>query len=77
MGSLFFPTREITEGAWLYFKDSLKQEQNLIYQGDTFELDSVQHIFIYDQDIKPNMFTIVKFSNRTNSKIVNAGNSSI
>ena len=69
MGTLFFQT---TEGTWLYFKDPLNQGQNLLYQRDMFELDSVQYIF--DQDTNPNMFTLVKFSNLTTAKIVNAGN---
>ena len=50
MGSLFIETREANEGTWLYFKDPLKQEQTLLYQGDTFEIDSVQYLF--DQDKK-------------------------
>ena len=50
MGTLFTETREANEGTWLYFKDPLKQEQTLLYQGDTFEIDSVQYLF--DQDKK-------------------------
>ena len=73
MENSFIQTRETTVGTWFYFKDPLKEEQILLYQGDTFELDSVQNIF--DQDTKPNMFTIFKFSNQTTAKIVNAGNS--
>ena len=42
LGTLFIESREANEGPWLYFKDPLKQEQTLLYQGDTFELDSVQ-----------------------------------
>ena len=64
-------TREANEGTWLYFKDPLKQEQTLLYQGDTFEIDSVQYLF--DQDKKPNMLTIVKFSDSITAKIVRAG----
>ena len=45
MGTLFIETREANEGAWLYFEDPLKQEQNLLYKGDTFEVDSVEHLF--------------------------------
>ena len=37
MGTLFIETREANEGTWLYFKDPLKEEQTLLYQGDTFE----------------------------------------
>ena len=65
MGNLFIETREANEGTWLSFKDPLKQEQTLLYQGDTFEIDSVQYLF--DQDKKPNILTIVKFSD-SNSK---------
>ena len=57
MGTLFIETREANEGTWLYFKDPLKQEQTLLYQADTFEIDSVQYLF--DQDKKPNILTIV------------------
>ena len=69
VGTLFFQT---AEGTWLYFKDPLNQGQTLLYQRDMFELDSIQYIF--DQDTKPNMFTLVKFSNLATAKIVNAGN---
>ena len=72
MGTLFIETREANEGTWLYFKDPLKQEQTLLYQGDTFEIDSVQYLF--DQDKKPNILTIVKFSDLITAKIVRAGN---
>ena len=43
LGTLFIETRETNEGIWLYFKDPVKQEQTLLYQGDTFEIDSVQY----------------------------------
>ena len=72
MGTLFIETREANEGTWLYFKDPLKQEQTLLYQGDTFEIDSVQYLF--DQDKKPNILTIVKFSDSITAKLVSAGN---
>ena len=36
MGTLFIETREANEGTRLFFKDPLKQEQTLLYQGDTF-----------------------------------------
>ena len=71
MGTLFIETREANKGTWFYFKDSLKQEQTLLYQGDTFEIDSVQYFF--DQDKKPNILTIVKFSDSITAKIVRAG----
>ena len=44
----------------------------MLYQGDTFEIDSVQHLF--DQDKKPNILTIVKFSDSITAKRVRAGN---
>ena len=72
IGILFFEKREANEGTWLYFKDPLKQEQTLLYQGDTFEIDSVQYLF--DQDKKPNILTIVKFSDSVAAKIFRAGN---
>ena len=72
MGTLFIETREANEGTWLFFKDPLKQEQTLSYHGDTFEIDSVQHFF--DQDKKPNILTIVKFSDSIRAKIFRAGN---
>ena len=50
----------------------MKQEQTLLYQGDTFEIDSVRYLF--DQDKKPNILTIVKFSDSVVAKIVRAGN---
>ena len=50
----------------------MKQEQTLLYQGDTFEINSVQYLF--DQDKKPNILTIVKFSDSITAKIVRAGN---
>ena len=71
MGTLFIETSEANEGTWLYFKGPLKQEQILLYQGDTFEIDSVQYLF--DQDKKPNILTIVKFSDSITAKIVRAG----
>ena len=70
--TLFIQTREANEGTWLYFKDPLKQEQTLLYQGDTIEIDSVQYLF--NQDKKPNILTIVKFSDSITAKIVCAGN---
>ena len=72
MVTLFIQTREANEGTWLYFKDPLKPEQTLLYQGDTFEIDSVQHFF--DKDKKPNILTIVKFSESITAKIVRSGN---
>ena len=71
-GTLFIETREANEGTWLYFKDPLKQEQTLLYQGDTIEIDSVQYLF--DQDKKLNILTIVKFSDSITAKMVRAGN---
>ena len=44
----------------------------MLYQGDTFETNSVQYSF--DQDKKPNNLTIVKFSDSITAKIVRAGN---
>ena len=72
MGNLFIESREANEWTWLYFKDSLKQEQTFLYQGETFEIDSVQYLF--DQGKKPNILTIVKFSDSIATKIVRAGN---
>ena len=72
MGTLFIEIGEANEGTWLYFKDPLKQEQTLLYQGDTFEIDSVQ--YFSDQDKKPNVLTIVKISDSITGKIVRAGN---
>ena len=72
MWTLFIETREANEGTWLYFKDPFKQEQSLLYQGDTFEIDSVQYLF--DQDKKPYILSIVKFSDSITAKIVRAGN---
>ena len=66
MGTLFIETREANEGTWLYFKDPLKQEQILLFQGDTFDIDSVQYLF--DQEKKPNILTIVKFSDSIKTK---------
>ena len=42
MGTLFIQTREANEGTWLYFKELLKQEQTLLYQGETSAIDSIQ-----------------------------------
>ena len=75
MRTLFIETREANEGTWLYFKDPLKQEQTLLYQGDTFEIDSVQYLF--DQDKKPNILTVVKFSDSITAKIVRVGNKKV
>ena len=72
MGILFIETRKANEGTWLYFKDPMKQEHTLLYQGDTFEIDSVQYLF--HQDKKPNILTIVNFSDSITAKIVRAGN---
>ena len=72
MGTLLIETRKANEGTWLYFKDPLKQEQTLLYQGDTFEKDSGQYLF--DQDKKPKILTMVKFSGSITAKIVPAGN---
>ena len=72
LGTLLIETREANEGTWLYFKDPLNQEQTLLYQGATFEVDLVQYFF--DQDKKPNILTIVKFSDSTTAKIVRAVN---
>ena len=44
----------------------------MLYQGDTFEIDSVQYLF--EQDKKPNILTIVKFSDSITAKTVRAGN---
>ena len=71
MRTLFIQTKEANEGTWLYFKDTMKQEQTLLYQGDTFEIDSVQYLF--DQDKKPNIITIVKFSDSKTAKIIRTG----
>ena len=71
LGTLFIETREANEGTWLYFKDPLKQEQTLLYQGDTFEIDSVRYLF--DQNKKPNILTIVKISDSITAKRVRAG----
>ena len=72
LATLFNETREANEGTWLYFKDPLNKEQTLLYRGDTFEIDSVQYLF--DQDKKPNILTIVIFSDSITAKIVRAGN---
>ena len=72
MGFLFIEFREANEGIWLYFKDPLKQERTSLYQGDTVEIDSVQNLF--NQDKKPNILTVVKFSDSIKAKIVRAGN---
>ena len=53
----FIETKETTDGTWLYFKDPLKQQKTLLYTGDILELDSVQYMI--EQDIKPNMNTVV------------------
>ena len=71
IGILFIETREANEWTWLYFKEPLKHEQTLLYQGDTFEIDSVQYFF--DQDKKRNVLTIVKFSDSITAKIIRAG----
>ena len=52
MGTLFTDTREANEGTWLYFKDPMKREQTLLYQGDTFEIDSIQYLFDHDKKNK-------------------------
>ena len=65
---MFIETREANEGTWLYFEDPLKQEQTLSYQGDTFEIDLVQYLF--DQDKKPNILTIINLSDSTTTKTV-------
>ena len=44
----------------------------MLYQGDTFEIDSVQYLF--DPDKKLNILTIVKFSDSITAKIVRSGN---
>ena len=49
MGTLFIETREANEGTWLYFKNPWKQEQTLLYQEDTFEIDLVQYLFNQDK----------------------------
>ena len=72
MRTLFIETREANEGKCLYFKDPLKQEQTLLYHGDTFEIDSVQYLF--NQDKNPNILEIVKFPDSKTAKIVHAGN---
>ena len=71
METFFIQNSVTTEGTWLHFKDTMKQEQTLLYQGGTFELDSKQYIF--DQNTKPIFLTIVNYSNSTTAKIVNAG----
>ena len=55
-----------------FFKEPMKQEQTLLYQGDTFELDSVQCIFY--NDTRLNMSMIVKYSNPTTTEIDRARN---
>ena len=50
MGTLFNETRRANEGTWLCFKDPLKQEETLLYQGDTFEIDLVQYVFNHDKN---------------------------
>ena len=50
MEFLFIVTKEVNERTWLFFKDPLKQEQTLLYQGDTFEIDSVQHLFDHEKN---------------------------
>ena len=72
LGTFFIETRETNEGIWLYFKDPVKQEHTLLYQGNTFEIDSVQYFATKKK--KPNILTIVKFSDSVNVKIVRAGN---
>ena len=78
MGTSFIETREANEGTWLYFKDPVKQEQTLLYQGDTFEIEvqlyNIQYNIFFDQDRKPNILTIVKFPDSITAKIVRAGN---
>ena len=71
-GTLRIETRIANEGIWLYFKDPLKQERTLLYQGDTVEIDSVQYLF--NQDKKPNTLTVDKLSDSITAKIVRAGN---
>ena len=53
MGTLFIETREANEGTCLQFKNPLKQEQTLLYQGDIFKIDTVQYLL--DQDKEPNI----------------------
>ena len=55
-----------------YFWSPSETRANFLYQGDIFELDSVQYIF--DQNTKLNMSTKFNFSNSTTGKIINAGN---
>ena len=52
MEFLFIATREANEETWLYFNDPLKQEQTLLYQGDTFEIDSVLYLIDHDKKTK-------------------------
>ena len=49
---LFIATMEANEETWLYFNDPLKQEQTLLYQGDTFEIDSVLYLIDHDKKTK-------------------------
>ena len=73
-GTIFVETRETTEGFWLFSKEPMKQEQTLLYQGDTFELDSVQCIFYNDTSMIANMSMIFKYSNPTTTEIDRARN---
>ena len=49
---LFIATMEANEETSLYFNDPLKQEQTLLYQGDTFEIDSVLYLIDHDKKTK-------------------------
>ena len=40
------------KGHGYILKTPWKQEQTLLYQGDTFEIDSVQYLFDQDKKIK-------------------------
>ena len=66
MGTLFIETREANEGTWLCFKDPLKQKETLLYQGDTFEIDSVHYLI--DHNKKQNTLTIVIFPDPITAK---------
>ena len=68
----FFETREAYEGTQLYFIDPLKHERTLLYQRDTFEIDSLQDLF--DKDKKSNILMIVNLSDSISAKIVRARN---
>ena len=55
-----------------YILKTLETGAALLYQAETFEIDSIQYLI--DQDKKLNILTIVKFSDSITAKIVRAGN---